>query len=229
MERAKISEIFSSVQGEGIYAGRKEIFVRFSGCNLNCVFCDTNYKRGKFYTAKELTQKIDEQNDIFGIGAKYLTLTGGEPLLWSDFLAKFLPLLKKRYKISLETNGTLPAEFRKIENWVDLVALDFKLPSSTEEKPFWKEHQEFLKFVENKSFVKAIITDKTTLKDVRKAVSIVSEINAKVPFVLQPANPYKKFRDVPRIEKVLEFQKEALKFIFDVRIIPQMHKFLRLK
>jgi len=229
MEKAKISEVFSSVQGEGIYIGRKEIFVRFSGCNLNCVFCDTNHKRGKFYTVKELTQKINDHSDTFGRGAKWLTLTGGEPLLWSDFLEELLPLLKKEYKVTLETNGTLPAKFRKIKNWVDLVALDFKLPSSAEEKSFWKEHQKFLKLVENKSFVKAVITGRTDLQDVRKAVAIIFKINPKIPFILQPASAYKKFKDVPRIEKVLQFQEEALKSISDVRVIPQVHKFLRLK
>ena len=229
MQKAKISEVFSSVQGEGIYIGRKEIFVRFSGCNLNCVFCDTNHKRGKFYTIKELTQKINCHTDISGAKSKWLTLTGGEPLLWSDFLEELLPLLKKEYKVTLETNGTLPAKFKKIKNWVDLVALDFKLPSSTKEKSFWKEHQKFLKVVKNKIFVKAVITGRTDLQDVKKAVAIIFKINPKIPFILQPASAYKKFRDVPRIEKVLQFQEEALKSISDVRIIPQIHKFLRLK
>ena len=229
MEKAKISEVFSSIQGEGIYAGRKEIFVRFSGCNLNCVFCDTDNKRGKFYTVKKLAQKISKHSDGFGSGAKWLTLTGGEPLLWSDFLEGFLLFLNKKYKISLETNGTLPDRFKRIKDLVDLVALDFKLPSSTKEKPFWKEHQKFLKLAGDKSFVKAVITGRTTLKDLKKAVKVISDINQEIPFVLLPASAYKKFRDVPRIEKVLQFQEEALKFIPDVRIIPQVHKFLKLK
>ncbi len=229
MEKAKISEVFFSVQGEGLYVGRKEIFVRFSGCNLNCVFCDTNHKKGKFYTVKELTQKINCHNDTFGSGAKWLTLTGGEPLLWADFLEELLPFLNKKYKICLETNGTLPDRFKKIKNWVDLVALDFKLPSSTEEKSFWKEHQKFLKLVESKIFVKAVITGRTGLQDVKKAVAIIFKVNPKIPFVLQPASTYKKFRDVPQIEKVLQFQEEALKSISDVRVIPQVHKFLKLK
>ena len=229
MEKAKISEVFSSVQGEGIYVGRKEIFVRFSGCNLNCVFCDTNHKRGKIYTVRELAQKIDDYNDTFGRGVKWLTLTGGEPLLLSDFLEELLPFLNKKYKINLETNGTLPDKFKRIKRWVDLVVLDFKLPSSTKEKSFWKEHRKFLKVVENKIFVKAVITGRTNLQDVKKAVAIIFKINPRIPFVLQPASTYKKFRDVPRIEKVLQFQEEALKSISDVRIIPQVHKLLKLK
>ena len=150
-------------------------------------------------------------------------------MLWSDFLQKLLPFLNKKYKITLETNGTLPAKFKKIENWVDLVALDFKLPSSTEEKSFWEEHQKFLKLAGDKSFVKAVITDRTDLRDVKKAVAIIFKVNPKIPLVLQPTSAYKKFRDVPQIEKVLQFQEEALKSISAVRVIPQVHKFLELK
>ena len=226
MEKAKVSEVFSSIQGEGPYLGRRETFVRFSDCNLNCVFCDVEQKKEKFYTAGELIKRIKE----IAQRTKWLTLTGGEPLLWSDFLKELLPLLKQQgYKITLETNGTLPEKFKEIKSLISLVSLDFKLPSSTGEKPFWKEHQQFLALAKEKSFVKTVITAKTSSEDLKKAAKIISGIDQKIPLILQPAAPYKKFRDVPRIKKVLQFQQEALKFISDVRTIPQMHKFLKLK
>ncbi len=230
MEKAKVSELFSSIQGEGLYVGRKEIFIRFSGCNLRCVFCDVNKKGGKFYTGRELVEKVHPHTNTFGMGAKWLTLTGGEPLLWCDFLKEFLPLLKDReLKIVLETNGTMPEKFRNIKDLVDIVALDFKLPSSTQEKPFWSQHRQFLNLAKDKSFVKVVITAKTISGDLKKAIKIISEINQEIPLVLQPVTPHKKFKAAPPIEKVLKFQQQALKFLTDVRVIPQVHKFLKLK
>ena len=226
MEKAKVSELFSSIQGEGLYVGRKEIFIRFSGCNLNCAFCDVNNKRGKFYTAKELVGEIKKINRE----AKWLTLTGGEPLLWCDFLKEFLPLLKDRkLKVTLETNGTMPEKFRKIKDLISLVALDFKLPSSTGEKSHWRKHQQFLNLAKDKSFVKVVITAKTISEDLKRAVKIISEIDQEIPLILQPVTPHKKFKAIAPIEKVLKFQGQALKFLTDVRIMPQVHKFLKLK
>ncbi len=226
MEKAKVSELFSSIQGEGLYVGRKEIFIRFSGCNLNCVFCDVNNKKGEFYTVEELVEEIKRINRE----AKWLTLTGGEPLLWCDFLKEFLPLLKnEELKINLETNGTMPEKFRKIKDLIDIVALDFKLPSSTAEKPFWKKHQQFLNLAKEKSFVKVVITAKTISEDLKKAVKIISEIDQEIPLILQPVTPHRKFRAVAPMKKVLKFQEQALKFLTDVRVIPQIHKFLKLR
>lgn len=227
MEKAKVSEVFSSIQGEGLYVGRKEIFIRFSGCNLNCAFCDVNNKKGKFYTTKELVEKIKK----ISREAKCLTLTGGEPLLWCDFLKEFLPLLIRNEgcRVSLETNGTLPSRFKEIKNLVDVVALDFKLPSSTGGKPHWSQHQQFLNLAEEKCFVKVVITAKTSSEDLKKAVKIISEIDKEIPLILQPVTPHKKFRAVPPIKKVLEFQEQSLEFLTDVRVVPQIHKFLKLK
>ena len=60
----KINEIFSSIQGEGLYIGSKQLFIRFCGCNLKCNYCDTNHKEGKIFSAAELYNFITENYDL---------------------------------------------------------------------------------------------------------------------------------------------------------------------
>ena len=74
----KINEIFYSLQGEGFYTGTAAIFIRFSGCNLKCDFCDTLHESGEFLSDEEILQKIS----LFE--SKHIVLTGGEPSLWID-------------------------------------------------------------------------------------------------------------------------------------------------
>ncbi|MCM8763078.1 MAG: 7-carboxy-7-deazaguanine synthase QueE, partial [Candidatus Omnitrophica bacterium] len=77
--QAKIAEIFKSIQGEGIYQGREQVFVRFYGCNLKCQFCDTPLTHYEELRPEELLNRIN----IFGVDYHSLSLTGGEPLLQS--------------------------------------------------------------------------------------------------------------------------------------------------
>lgn len=97
----KINEIFYSLQGEGFYTGTAAIFIRFSGCNLKCDFCDTLHESGEFLSDEEILQKIS----LFE--SKHIVLTGGEPSLWID--EEFVGKLKEAgYYVQIETNGTHP-------------------------------------------------------------------------------------------------------------------------
>jgi len=97
----KINEIFYSIQGEGFFTGTPAIFVRFSGCNLNCDFCDTQHQQGKEMSDEEILATISQYP------AKHLVLTGGEPSLFIDF--NFVQFFKNAgYFIQIETNGTHP-------------------------------------------------------------------------------------------------------------------------
>ena len=166
MEKAWLSEIFDSIQGEGIYLGVRQIFLRFAGCNLRCNYCDTpeSLARRKWCKIKgtgygEIENPLSVSNVIETIKKIFLpkiqyptsrryhsiSLTGGEPLLQVDFIKRLIPYLKKMgLKIYLETNGTLPDVLKEILDDVDFIAMDIKLPSSTGQE-FWKEHKEFLK------------------------------------------------------------------------------------
>jgi 7-carboxy-7-deazaguanine synthase len=162
---ANLHSVFCSIQGEGVFLGAPQIFLRFAGCNLNCYYCDTP----DALTAKPLA--LIEQTPFSGIFNKTanpltpdyllkqifklqglypafhsLSLTGGEPLLHADFLKEFLPRIKRKgLLVFLETNGTLPDELNKIIRWVDIVSMDIKTPSTTVRTIDWSATAQFLK------------------------------------------------------------------------------------
>ena len=97
----KINEIFYSLQGEGYYVGKPAVFIRFSGCNLKCDFCDTQHQQGKLMEDTEIIEQV------LSYTAKMIVLTGGEPSLQID--NHFLMLLHQHNKyVCIETNGIMP-------------------------------------------------------------------------------------------------------------------------
>jgi organic radical activating enzyme len=227
--RAGITEVFSSVQGEGIFAGERQIFIRFAKCNLDCDYCDTAKGGGAAYSTEALLSRLDRVNARDKTGT--ISITGGEPLLQADFLRRFLPELKKRdFKVYLETNGTLVGELRKVLGLVDTVAMDIKLPSSQGGRRLWKNHREFLgaarRTGKKNVFVKAVVTDQTPAAEIKKTAQIIKDIDPAIPLVLQPVTPAKRVSGKISAERLLEFQALAKLFLSDVRIIPQMHKML---
>lgn len=98
----RINEIFYSLQGEGYHTGTPAVFVRFSGCNLRCAFCDTQHQEGKMMSLEEIVDEINGYPN-----ASMVILTGGEPSLFIN--DNFVRELKKTGKaIAIETNGTRP-------------------------------------------------------------------------------------------------------------------------
>ena len=133
-----IKEIFESIQGEGPYIGVNQLFIRFSSCNLHCEYCDTDFKTDlKEYNIEDLLCEINKYENIHSV-----SLTGGEPLIESDFLYELLKNVNK--KIYLETNGTLYENLKKVIDYIDIVSMDIKLPSTTKMKPHWEEHAKFI-------------------------------------------------------------------------------------
>jgi len=226
MTKAKINDVFISMQGEGKYLGHEQCFVRFYGCNLGCDFCDTKLDTYKDYTVDELVGKI--KSIIGNRKIHSISFTGGEPLTQRDFLLELLPRLKAEgFTNYLETNGMLFNEMFDIIDYVDIIAMDMKLPSSTKAEAAWQEHEQFLNTTKGKEiFVKLIICKDTTLEDVEKAVAIVSEANFKITFVLQP-NTAQLGRELA--EKLQEFKKFSKDHLDDVRVIPQVHKLAGIK
>lgn len=105
----KVNEIFYSIQGEGFYSGTPAIFIRFSGCNLKCPFCDTRHEEGTLMTDEAIVATV------IRYPARMVILTGGEPSLWID--NNLIRLLHQAGKyVCIETNGThpLPADI----DWV---------------------------------------------------------------------------------------------------------------
>ncbi|OGS12864.1 MAG: hypothetical protein A2234_06605 [Elusimicrobia bacterium RIFOXYA2_FULL_58_8] len=192
MLKAPVSEIFCSVQGEGLYCGQKQVFLRFAGCNLSCKFCDEPAARGgdAFMEMSGAQAAMDILRLAGKNRAAAVSLTGGEPLLNWKFIKCLAPGVKKAgLALHLETNGVLYRELERIKGEVAVIAADIKLPSSTGGKAFWYEHARFFAVAPEKTFLKVVLTDSTSLADLKKAVALAAAIRPDVPFFLQPATP----------------------------------------
>lgn len=232
----RVGEIFSSIQGEGIYAGTPMIFVRFAGCNLQCNYCDTvifrNAVAGRALVFDEIIGKIEKELET-AKNVSIISLTGGEPLLQVDVLSGIISHFRNAgIKIYLETNGTLYEKFLKIAAETDYVAMDIKLPSACGVE-YWKEHLEFLRAVKNDVFIKIVLTEESTNAEFYKAIEIVEKVNKSIPVVLMPASPQiQRGEPASPVEKIkpmsfnnIRLLKEiAEKKLENVSIIPQQHK-----
>jgi len=97
----RISEIFYSLQGEGFHSGTPAVFVRGAGCNLACVFCDTDFSLKERLSPEEIVERIAEHP------AKFVILTGGDPAIQAAGFRRLVELLHERgYYVAMETNGT---------------------------------------------------------------------------------------------------------------------------
>ena len=227
---AKILETFHSIQGEGKYAGVAQVFVRFFECNMHCTWCDTPHSIGdttRHYKEYALEQLFQETQELWQ-DCHSVSLTGGEPLVQSEFLKEFLPLLHEAdFPTYLDTNGTLPQALSDVIEHLDIIAMDIKLPSSTKCRPYWDEHEQFLKIAQEKDiFIKTVISKDTDLADIKRAVALVDKIAPETLFILQPN--YFEMNDGV-VAKCQEFQNYCSKILDDVRILPQTHKFMKLR
>lgn len=233
MKTAFIKEIFESIQGEALYIGEKQIFIRFCGCNLTCAYCDTDFKREEFFPIHNFNQK--EKNPVScenlleiinKFSANTISLTGGEPLLYADFLQEFLPLTNK--KIYLETNGSLPEKLEKIIDFVDVVAMDIKLSKSTNNPNLFAENEKFIaisKKANKEIFAKIVLNKIYDKKELLHAIDIINKFE--IPLIIQPMDCK---------DKSLELEKNSLLELFNfitqncpnARLVPQMHKYLNL-
>ena len=146
----KINEIFYSIQGESSYTGLPCIFIRLTFCNLRCNYCDTEYAfyEGNDWEIPKILTKIKEYP------CNLVMVTGGEPLLQDECIALMRNLLKRNYKVMLETSGSLnlsdvPKEVIKI--------VDFKCPSSNMAK---KNNWDILLDIKNNDEIKFVIGNK---------------------------------------------------------------------
>lgn len=213
---ANIIEIFESLQGEGINIGENQLFIRFSGCNLNCKYCDTNHSK-EISTTWSLEKLLKEVENFKG---KTVALTGGEPLLHLEFLKEFLPKVEKT--IYLETNGTLPQKLGEIIDLVDIVAMDIKLESSTGQENRFDENDEFAKIASKKiAFIKIVFDENIKDEEIKKTIEIAKKHNLTI--ILQPKMPMN-----------IGFQPEEIFYKYfreykNIRLIPQVHKFLNIR
>jgi organic radical activating enzyme len=151
---------------------------------------------------------------------QFVSLTGGEPLLWTDFCAELIPKLRtKGLKTYLETNGTMVKEMARLDGLADVVAMDIKPPSSCGQD-LWRAHREFLTLIKDRAFVKIVITSTIQPAEVERAVELVAEVGPAIPLVLQPAAG-----DLaPDMGLARKYLARASERLSDVRMVSQMHK-----
>ena len=222
MNKVKIKEIFESIQGEGPYVGYKQLFVRFCNCNLKCNYCDTEFSSDKDFKEYDpclLADKINSFNFIHSV-----SLTGGEPLLASEFLKDCLPRINK--KIYLETNATLAEKFLEVKPFIDIVSADIKLESATGIRNSYIFHD---KFFENcrgvETFAKIVFNSKITVDEIKSCCELGKKYN--IELILQPE------MSGDKMSVTSQFASQILdKFIQkyeNARLIPQVHKFLNVR
>ena len=246
-----VSEIFSSVQGEGINIGRRQLFIRFCDCHRNCRYCDTPFQRTETVAVERdpgsgvfdpipnpfsSAQLIDLLQDLNPPESAHddLFITGGEPLLHADFLAEFIPAAREKLNlpVHLETSGDLTDEFKKISSQVDHVLMDIKLPSVTGEPETWEQHQRFLDEIhlgEISATIKLVVSADTSDQDLAESVELITATGTCAYVVLQPMTAALKTDRVPTAKQVLTWQSQmAFALSHSVRVIPQCHKLMGL-
>lgn len=244
-----LSEIFSSIQGEGPYVGERHLFVRFCGCHRDCVFCDTNTERTPTVLVEKehgsgsveqvpnpltveqlvgLIREVDRKNNN-----KKIAITGGAPLLQARFLGDLLPILKgDGHCIYLETAGDLPQQLKSIIEWIDVVAMDVKLSSVTHEKNAFPAHWQFLKTCRDfgvEVFTKLVLSAETHEGELMEAVKGIKKAGGKDTLVvIQPMTRAKKTDAAPSGIQLLQWQDKVASQLPNVRVIPQTHLMMEL-
>ena len=244
MRSGCVFEVFSGIQGEGVHVGRRQVFVRFAGCNLACAYCDTPEAREPVPFARiehppgartfERVKNPITAADLAGwIGRldsrrrhHSVSLTGGEPLLAAEFIARLIPLCEGR-RFHLETNGSLPGELKKVIDRIHVVSVDLKLASAAGQAVEPAVSTEFLATAAQREvFVKVVVSDRTDPEEVVAAARAVAAAGTSIPLVIQPVTPISRRVRPPAPDQLIELQTAALGVLDDVRVIPQTHRIL---
>jgi organic radical activating enzyme len=251
MITGSLAEVFSATQGEGLFVGQRQLFVRLAGCNLRCRYCDTAWARertpccraehtpgGRDFTAHANPLDVEDAAALglrLHVGRLHdaVSFTGGEPLLQPEFLRDLARRLRAAgLPAHLETNGTLAEALARVSDAVDVIAMDLKLPSAAG-FACWDEHRAFLDaarpFMQRPGallFAKAVFAQATTEQEIERACTLLARVSAEIPLVLQPVSAVAGGPEPPAPARALALQAAAKPLLADVRVIPQTHKLM---
>ncbi|HHV28761.1 MAG TPA: radical SAM protein [Clostridium sp.] len=199
----KVNEIFLSIQGESMSAGFPTVFVRFTGCNLRCSYCDTKYayNEGRDMTPSEIFEEIKK------LHYKRVCLTGGEPLLQKE-MGELMALLNG-YIVTIETNGSVDLESLILKNPKHSYVMDMKVPSSGCSDQMLFDNFDLLR---EQDEIKFVIGDRV---DYEWAKGLISNYHRKGNITFSPI--YEKIDYSTMVRWILEDK-------LDVRFQVQLHK-----
>jgi 7-carboxy-7-deazaguanine synthase len=158
-----------------------------------------------------------------------VSFTGGEPLLQVDYLRDAARQLRRKdIRLYLETNGTLPDQLRKCLDLIDIIAMDWKLPSSTGGVDLWQQHEAFVRVGRKRDlFIKVVVTEATPMEEFRAACHRISGVSSEIPVVIQPVTPIGTVK-TPTRQRLLDFQGAAQAYLKDIYVLPQVHNLMKL-
>jgi 7-carboxy-7-deazaguanine synthase len=237
----RLVEVFSSLQGEGVMVGQRQLFVRLADCNLACAYCDTAHAAAPTWRAElepGSPYQVEYPNPVAvatltGLIAAWqhpplhqaLVLTGGEPLLQSLPLAAWLPAVTGMLPVYLETNGTLPDALSELLAHLTWVSMDIKLAGVTGEPTPWDAHAAFLAVAGGKTCqVKLVFDADTSLDELRQVAAFAQRHAPQVPLVLQPRTVAG--RPTVSGRHLLTLQSAAAREHHHTLVIPQVHPLL---
>lgn len=226
--RLSINSIYKATEGEGVLVGSPQIFIRFQGCNIGCVNCDSkdtwSFLENGNITMEEIFAKL---RDLGGEKIKRISITGGDPLhpsLINQTITLIKELKKRRYWVNIEAAGTrLPHE---VFDQVDFISFDYKTPS-TGVKTSVKLLSKLIEQYPNRHQVKSVIADR---EDFQNALAAFREITGEEEilsptstWVLTPCyEPHEEFSG-KRFQNILQWNEdEGGPF----RVIGQQHKWV---
>jgi 7-carboxy-7-deazaguanine synthase len=242
-----VTEVFSAIQGEAALVGHRQVFLRLTGCNIRCAYCDqpealerrpgpcrierTPGRRDwEDRQSPLLLDDVVEAVDRLWCALPHhsVSLTGGEPLMQSQGLERLLPLLAARgHRVMVETNGVLIAGLARTLPWLTYVSMDVKLNSVDGEHVDLETHRRFLAAASREgttTWVKIVVGAHVDFGEFDAAMAMVAEGASGSEVFLQPVTPFAAVTEAPTPDQVLELQARALRLYPYVRVIPQTHK-----
>ena len=233
--KVRLFEIFTSVEGEGILYGTKTLFVRLAGCPFTCFYCDTKESlpldSGTEYTIEEANQLIDSnlKNQTYKVN-----FTGGDPLIQHEAVAQLAKHIQdKKIPTYLESSCFDVDRFNHVLPFIDIVKIEFKTKDSdfVDSQHYEKLIDHAIKCLESSvnadktTYIKIVVSSKTQLNEFKELVNQIFSVISKKDidgFIIQPTYGVSE----PSLDLLLDLYDIVYPHYIDVKVVPQLHKFI---
>ena len=233
--KVRLFEIFTSVEGEGILYGTKTLFVRLAGCPFTCFYCDTKESlpldSGKEYDIQEASRLIDSnlKKQTYKVN-----FTGGDPLIQHEAVAELAKYVQgKKIPTYLESSCFDSDRFNHVLPFIDIVKIEFKTKDSE-----FVDSKHYERLIENAmnclkssvsarktTYIKIVVSSKTELNEFTNLVKSIFDSVSKNQidgFIIQPTYGIAE----PSLDLLLDLYDVVYPYYTDVKVVPQLHKFI---